>query len=390
MSITTRLRLHPEFLKAPRPFARHNGVDLVSDVFLQTDFRQNPSGPDDDEQHVDDPDDIEQNPDDPGGDKRIEKSKSNIHLVRHGAIRLFAKPDGDGWLVHSIDLNPSILIHRKERARLRAGDMPLSLNMLKGAITPLLAEPLDALHIVPGLVATGQPVAFWSLVDGEFYIPQVDIRCLHGLSHPDTGPAEGAKQNRIQLGDEEDDCLIRFKKAKWNIDGPDGERQVEGIRVRLVLKGRKLNNAFMKFGTISKVDRNTRYLVAFTESGIHQMAHEVMARLEGTCLPVPAAWLENKIKKRKDRVTHAKAITLVSQLTSIPLEELRVMDEELRHPSDSTRKRLNKDVPVEADRLTPVPVASLFDPSTHASQTSGGHHTRANIDPLIANAYIGA
>ena len=341
-------------------------MDLVADVFTQVDFRRNR--------------------DDPGTDEKIEKLSSNIHLVQHGAIRLFAKPDEDDWLVHGIDLNPSMLLYEAERHRLHDGDLQRALNMLKAAVTPLLAEPLDTRHIVPGIVMDEKPVAFWRLVDSETYISGINIRCLHDLSHPNTGPAGGAKKNRIQLGDKKDDCVIRIEEPKWATDGLDGTEGAEGIRVSLILKRRKLTDAFMEFATIAKVSDTPR-LVSFTEAGLDRVYRSVITRLVGTHLPVPAAWLESKAKGRKDCVTHAKAMALASRLTSVPLEEIRIMDAEVRQPSGSTLKRLKKDLPIEAGRLAPVPVATLFDPPEYAGHLSGVPDPAGDTDPTIANVY---
>jgi hypothetical protein len=92
----------------------------------------------------------------------------------------------------------------------------------------------------------------------------------------------------------------------------------------------------------------------------------MMARMKGTYLPVPPEWRD---RGKGKSVTVAKAIALGAQLTSIPLEELLAMDEALRHPSGSTRKRLKKDLPVECGRLIPCAVSTLFQPEVYAVPT---------------------
>jgi hypothetical protein len=344
-------------------------VDLADDVFPETGFRKDPDAD--------------------GSAERIEATKANIHLVRYGAIRLFTKRDDDGDWVRSIDINPSQLLYGVERLPLANGDLPLSLSILRTKIMPLLANPLDERHIVPGLVQDNdndndndndgdpdddndeEPVAYWSKVNTELLLAGIDIRCLHGLSHPDTGPVDGATRKRIQFGDKQDDCVIRIKAAKWQSAGPHGTQTVHGIRVCLILKGRVLPGEFMPFGTTALVD-DTRFLLAMPEPSIASVHQAVMARMEGTFLPVPPEWRDGAQGKR---ITTAKVMALISQLTSMPLGELRAMDEEIRHPSDSTSKRLNKDLATESGRLTPVPVATLFHPSAYANPTSGATST---------------
>ena len=365
LSISTNIRLNQEFVTAPRAFARRHKVNLADDVFPETDFKKDPANP--------------------RSDERIERIKSNIHLVRHGAIRLFTERDGEADWIRSIDLNPSMLLYEAERHALAAGDLPRSLSILRKQVAPLLADPLDARHIVPGLVQDDEePLAYWSEVDTEFLLPGIDIRCLHGLSHPGTGPPDGATRGRIQFGDKQDDCVIRIKEAKWKADGSEGVQDLGGVRVRLILKGRALTDEFMPFGKTAKVN-NTWRVVAFSMPGAARVHQSVMARMEGTYLPVPAEWRNRR--KGEKALTSAKTVALVSRLTSIPLEEIRAMDEEIRHPSESTRKRLDDDLPVEFNRLAPVPVAALFDPSACASHPTGGHHAAGNTDPMIADAY---
>ena len=74
-------------------------------------------------------------------------------------------------------------------------------------------------------------------------------------------------------------------------------------------------------------------------------------------------------------------------LTSIPIEDIRVIDEEIRNPSKSTRGRLTKNLSVEFDQLTPVPVATLFDSAVYASPSTRSPTLVEEVDPMIADAY---
>ena len=368
LKIKTTLRLHADFIANPRAYVRRHGVDLVGgDVFPVTDLRKKSVKP--------------------YSEDLIEKPKANIHLVRHEAICLFTKRDEEAHRVVSIALNPAVLLYEVKRRRLNKGDLLLSLDILRSKVTPLLADPLDARHIVPGLVPAEEkhPAAFWSKVDSEILLPGVQIPCLHNLSHPSTGPAEGAKETRIQLGDKRDPCVIRLKKARWRCAGSNGTEDVEGIRVRLILKGHKLVAGFKPFGTTALFD-DTRRLVSFTETSVGLVHQSMMAQLEGDYLPVPSEW---KDKSSLKSATHARVLALVSHLTSIPPDDLRAIDKEIRHPSDSTRKRLKEDLQLEMNRLVAVPVSTLFPSSVYAFRSSGATQPADDIDPLIAETYGG-
>lgn len=366
LTIRTRLPLHPDFVEAPLSFAGQQGVDLVFDVEPATDYRKESS-----QLH---------------NRERVERDRSNIHLVRPGAIRLFAKSYDDRSIVWSIELNPAMLLHGVERGRLSTGDLARSLEILRNKISPLLADPLDVRNIVPGLVVDDSSLAYWNKVDSEILLPEVRIPSLHDLSHPSTGPAEGTTEKRVQLGDKEDDCLIRFKKARWESDGPAGTQTVEGVRVRLILEGPKLITGFRPFGKIARIGDEDR-LVAFSESSIARVHRETMSLLEGVCLPIPLEWSD---KSQGKSVTLARTIALMTQLVSLPASELCVWDEEIRHPSKSTRKRRDKDLQTEMKRFNPVPVSSLFDSSVYDSQWLGGtNEPDQETYPLIAEVYGG-
>ena len=89
LRISTNIRLHPGFSEAPFSFARLRGVDLADDVLPETSYRN-----------------------DPDTQEKTAKAKANIHLVRHGAIRLFTEGDRDDDVrVRGIDLNPSMLLY---------------------------------------------------------------------------------------------------------------------------------------------------------------------------------------------------------------------------------------------------------------------------------------
>lgn len=362
LKISTDIPIHPGFSEAPASFARQHGVELVGDVCPEISYKN-----------------------DPDNQEKTTKAEANIHLVQHDAIRLFTKRDSDdGVRLRSIDLNPSLLLYGAKNHPLTEGDLREALDILRSAVAPLLAEPSDASHIVPGPGGEEEPRAYWSAISIEVFLPGILLPCLHDLSHPNTGPAEGASKKQIQLGNKSDDNVIRFKKANWQTASPHGVQEVDGVSVRLSLKGHALRAAFGSFGTTAFV-KDIRRLVSFPVASVASVHQAELSRLEGTYLPVPPEWRDEDQGKP---ITHSKTMALVSQLTTIPIEELQEIDEELRHPSASTSKRLKKDLVVEAGRLKPVPVSTLFQPSVYATRLPGTPPlTPGGIDPLVARAY---
>lgn len=360
LRISTRLKLHPEFVSAPTVFARRHSVDLADDVFPEVSYKKDPDR------------------------KKVTMIKANIHLVQHGAIRLFAEKDaaGDSW-VQSVELNPSLLLCRIKDQHLTEDDLAESLTILKAKITPLLADPLDACHIIPG-IAVSKQVAYWNYIESEIFLPGIHLPSLHRLRHSLARSAEGSTRKRIQLGDKRDNCVIRFKAAVCTTGGQHGSQSVEGVRVKLCLKGAALIPCSGQHHTRKLIDE-TMQLVSFQAPYVAEVHQEMMSRLEGIYLPVPPEWTDLGGGKP---ITHAKTIALISLLTSIPLEDLRTMDNLIRDPSLSSRKRLDIDVPIEAARLKPVAVSTLFGPEVYATQpTPFIPHTDNLADPQIKAMY---
>jgi len=270
LSISTNIRLHPDFSKAPVVFAQQSGVVLADDVFHETSFMKDAES------------------EDPYNQEKTAKVKTNIHLVQHGAIRLFAERDDEGDWVVSINLNPSLLLHEAKRHPLLDSDLSLSLGILRNMVTPLLADPLDARHIVPGLVSEKEAIAYWSLIESEILIPGIRLPCLHRLSHPMTGSAEGATKTCIQLGNNGGDSVIRFESSQsgWPLVRR-GSQTVQGVRVTLTLKGRALTAEFGQFGTTTLVN-NIERLTAFPASAVASVHQTMMSRLGGDLPADPA------------------------------------------------------------------------------------------------------
>jgi hypothetical protein len=367
LKLNTCVLLHPEFVKASAQFALSHGVALVGEVFPSTSFKK-----------------------DPDTNEKTAKVNANIHLVQHGAIRLFTERVGDDDWIRNIEVNPALLLYGEEDHLLTEQDLVVALSMLRDKVAPLLADPLDACHIVPGLVDDAH-VAYLCAIKSEVLLPDIVLRCLHNVSHPDTGAAEGTTKKRIKLGDR-GDCVICFETAKWEVAGPRGTQEVQGVRVSLRLKGHALLARYGLHGATAMVG-DTRRLVAFRAPDVARVYQEVMSQLEGTYLPVPVEWaVAGKAKTKKGKTgnptTPAKVMALLSVLTPIPLDELRAMDEGLRQTSRATRTRLNKAVEAAVACLKRVPVSSLFGAEVYATPVPGTTPpVDVRIDARITAAY---
>ena len=353
VQISTDLKLHPGFIANPRVFTRNLGIELADDFSPETTFRRDPST-----------------------DSKEEKDRAKIHLVGQNLIRLSVKRFGDRFHIKTIDMNPSLLLHGVECRMLAESDLALSLSILKATVSPLLDDRKDACHIIPGL-ACGQPVARWRSIECGALLRGVDVRDLHNLSHSMTQPAEGVEAHRIRLEGESKALAILFEKAICQADDPDDPHEVEGTRVTITVRKHLLG------WLDSSLSTKPMDLVAFRPSTVASVLERVVSELQGICLPVPEDW-----SGTGDPVTHAKALALLSIITPVPIEELIAMDEEIRHPSQSTRKRLKKDIPAALAGLRPTPVSELFQPlDTLVVQSGDTRRRTVRMDPSIAAIY---
>lgn len=325
LSISTRFLLHPDFAASPHEYARNCGVELANPIIPETDFRRDA--------------------------ETLEKTaydKFNIHLVRYQAIRLRVECEGDRLWVSSIKLNPSLLLYDDEIHPLVKSDLARSFDRLRETVLPLLADPLDSRHIVPGSDDSGEPIAYFSKIESDARLRGLDLLCLHNLCHPEAGMADGTTEKRLQLGADKDDIVIRFEACEPTAPG------AAETNLSLCLRRAALEVGFRGIGSIAKVG-NTDRLVDFHASDIVRVLNRETSRIRGTYLPIPPEWTG-----MGKPLTHAKAIARLAQKTGIPVDELRAMDEVIRKPDRKTRRLLNHDVPAAAVCLKPFPVTSLF------------------------------
>lgn len=357
LRISTSIRLHPDFVEDAARFARRLGVRLLAMPEPEASYKNNPQSREKDA-----------------------TLKANIHLVRFGAIRLFTKQEAGELWIQSIDLNPSLLLPDSEGRPLTPAGLQQALSTALREVAPLLANPRDALHVIPGLATGTDRCAHWSRIESEVFLRDILLRHFHDLSHPETGAAQGTSETRIRLQSQNEEYTITLEQRKERSEkSRNRQREPNPLRVRLSIDGSAVPGAYMK-GKTCLIDGSLR-LVGFDVSQLGRVHQEAMSRLVGIYVPAPAEW-----RDEGKPVTHARVLALLSVFTPFSMEELREMDEECRQPSQSTRTRLNTDIRAEARRLKPVPVASLFKSEMYEA-TDECQLPDHEIDPRIAEAY---
>lgn len=336
LCISTDLAMNPEFERSPDKFAFSHKVNLVDRFLPEVAFKQ-----------------------DREADEMAESAKANLFLVHHKAIRLFVKNDGSGYRIRSITVNPAELMRHSHshshQHTVPSDSLDAAFDLLKSNIEPLLAEPLDIRHIVPGEVDDiSAHCTYWSETAFKTFIPGLEIACFHGLAHPLTGPAQGSSKKRIDLCDDNGNLVISFEQIRMKGKGKKTLPCAEGVSVTLTLSGHMLPDTFSATGKTAWI-HNAKRLVSFPEMSVAETFLDRLSQIGGTYLPIPPEWAG-----MGKPITYAKTIALLSQLTGMPVARIREMDETIRKSSESTIKRLDHDVPAAAACLKPVPVAWLF------------------------------
>jgi hypothetical protein len=288
-----------------------------------------------------------------GKPKRLDdEEKTLFHLVRYGAITITSMRRGSDTRIVSIVLNPAMALYGKANHPLDDDDLARAQALLKESCGPLLADPADVRHLVPGEVGEDEePVAVWRSFKCEAWYPGIELAHIHYLSHPEAGSAEGRKLNFARLVPELPGCLISFKRVKRKVDGSD--TKVPGLMISLELGDQELAHRQRRHGSTARVRNRVRH--GFED--VRRLCREVISELEGYYLPVPAQWAA-----KPGTAKFARMICLVAAFTERTPAELLMSPSIGQNVCRRTVDRLRRRVPKELALLKPVPLAAVLSP----------------------------
>lgn len=340
MSLSTNVLLNPEFAKNPQSFAIRNGVRLKHAGPPETSFKN----------------------DSLTGGKNL-KAKANVHLVDHHAIRLFYQQDKFGLWLKTIDINPGILLSDNVFRPLDEERLARALSITQKEITPLLVDPLDACHIIPGMADKESPLAYWTKLTYEMIVPDAQTKFMGKLSHPLTGPEQGRSMKQIRLGSRGAGCNIEMEDVQW----AERSHTAYGVRAILSICKSVLTDALGDLDSVANINETQR-LVGLSNPKAKRAFYEVMSRLEGCYLLPPPQWLDES--KGDNTVTHYKMIALLSKVIDFPTDEMIDMYVEASQCCLDTEDQIRDGVSKVIDYLNPTPVRILFEQNTAAYQPS--------------------
>lgn len=325
-----------------------------------------------------------------------------IHVDGFGVVQLHASKDPEhGWIVHSINFNPGKLIYGHNGRILTEAEFLLALSILIELVKPLLHEPDDWIHIVPGLHVNSR--ASCNSIEIPFHVIDADGEILKAFSdakHRDIDlPLIYKCQNQgICFSNSVGDLIIRIyrkdiemkKKRRQNVKGPQPV-----LRIEVRLEGEKLKKYFHA-GEWRPIEGTSR-LVSFRPVPIQQAYFEVIAEFAGCYYRVPAADgadSNDKVGRMAGWVAKQTGLSIKDQFDYYQKRFLGGNKKESVSNAKSTFHIAARD---EQSLLSPVKLEELFSEAAWLSQPvievpeleamTRARHRGIGINPLVADVY---
>jgi len=340
LRISTRIRLHRDFVNNPMDYALARGVDLVDGSSLAAHFKYNTSK-----------------------GRRVATNQGDIHFLSEGALKIFVEEaDGDLW-IRNVTVKPSLLLRSLQADQLLPADLTKSSVIVHQQLSPLLADESDYCHLLPGST-DDEPIAYWSRIVTEVQFPGLFIPCFHQLAHPATGPSGGDTEEHISLESDNGKCRIILDALSFGDSRCSKLGLEEGIGVLVTLSGNYLPTVFSSFGDLASVGATERR-VRITPLNLVQAFEKTISALSGFYLPRPQAWMERSGIDKRKRVT-----ALMSVVTGVSPDEIVALYENVNPVSEKTRETFSEDLTCELSRLNLIGVAELFSGADYPCLTS--------------------
>jgi len=231
--------------------------------------------------------------------RRIQPSKSyaknkeypaaNVFISDYKGLRLFIDHRGyEPWTLRKIEGNFATLFHGANGLILTANELLLGLSLLIELLTPLLANEVDFVHLVPALTSDSR--AFFSLVEIPFQISDPDGRYQHAFlnpRHPEIKKAAiRCDGESVHLGAPNAEMSIDFYRKDIEMKKVLGKYEAptppEILRIEITLTGKPLLKYLGQPGC-TRVLRDKPRLVNINSPNLIDGHRAVVTRLKGCC-----------------------------------------------------------------------------------------------------------
>jgi hypothetical protein len=277
-----------------------------------------------------------------GSAKRHGEEKAGTRLIqlhRYEAVRMFCTrtPDTSEWFIKSITLNPAKILYGHNGRCVGLGQFCQALTIARELIRPVLLNPADSIHIIPGVDPEG--LAYWNMLElrldlydfeGRLWHAMRNARCpgvnVAPVRHGEESLKHGNKRCQLALSVYHKDKEMQDLCKKFDVT------PTPVLRVEVILKGDKLVEELGKPGNTAVINGRSR-VVRFCGADLVRVHQKVVHALKG-CNESRHADAKPPMNDKMGRM-----IGMLSTVDNTSLEDALAMYKERFLPSDVTYRR---------------------------------------------------
>ena len=319
-----------------------------------------------------------------------------IDLLGYGSIRIYAERCHDGYRIKTITLNPSSILYGYNGRPLSTLDLQTAFSVAIDAMAPLLADPDDIIHLIPGIAPKCRAVAYWNMLELPCNLSDPNrglLAVLKNCRHPGIKlkpmPVEGES---YRLGKRSCQLCIKFYYKDFEmrklVDKFTAPEPQPVMRVEATLKGAALAEQMGSEGNFAMINGTSR-LVRFSAADTVRAHRAVVSQLKGCYQPVSV-----EVDQGKDKV--GRFIARASSFTGTAVDDLIDLYVEECADGKNTKTRIRQAALARLAQLSPFSMEQLFCEELYNSQpeviiplldATTADRRETAIHPLVSAAY---
>lgn len=323
--------------------------------------------------------------------------RGTLHVGSYGGLSIYLAQSQDGrWRAKTIHINPGKILYGHNGRPLSETECLTAFSIAIDLLTPLLAKPGDAIHLIPGTSPDSE--AYWSMLEIPMHLHDPDGSFQHAFrnpSHPSIRkPAFRVEGESVKLGAPRGHLHINFYRKDLELadvirkhNGPDVPRI---LRVEVTLRGKRLVKAFRGDGNTRMLNDNLR-LINFSGNDLMAVHSRIVSELKG-CYS-----LQRDASGKPDKNKLGRYMAHVANQSPLSLDDqLDIYENRFGFGRDGKSRTRNAALE-ELSRLSPFSFKDVFSPEAYQNQPSiaipelerymQARRDNTAINPLVAAAY---
>ncbi len=243
-----------------------------------------------------------------------------VYVDSFSGIKLHASEDpSDGWVIHTIVFNPGSVFNGHNGRVPNEEEFLHAASALIELVTPLLRNPNEWIHILPGLHDRSR--AWWKSIEIPFHVLDGDhaiLSAFAGAKHPEINkrPVYTCQGESICFQNSDRDLLIRIYRKDLEMRQKLRSKLTNNqpvLRIEVQLQKEKLKQ-HLRHGTWKLIGGKER-LVGFRAHDLRAAHFAVMSKFDGAYSRIPVA---------KGDVDHkmGRLMGWISSVTGLSVEHL--------------------------------------------------------------------